>query len=79
MNLYGAGAFIRAGWGSFIVSYGAMGAMLRAPQGVSVDGSSVLLGSTATHEPIRIPKPIWARRKSLEATPNNPNLQGMTL
>jgi len=56
-----------------------MGAMLRAPQGVSVDGSLVPLGSTAAHEPIEISESLWARRKSLEEIPNNPKLKGMTL
>ncbi|MCE4625909.1 MAG: IS200/IS605 family accessory protein TnpB-related protein [Desulfurococcales archaeon] len=30
-----------------------------------LDGSLVPLGSTATHDPIGIPKPLWARWKSL--------------
>jgi len=33
--------------------------------GLSLDGSPVPLGSTATHEPIGIPKSLWARWKSL--------------
>ena len=31
----------------------------------SLDGSPVPLGSTATHDPIRVAKPVWARWKSL--------------
>jgi hypothetical protein len=56
--------------------------MLRAPEtealyegyaqkgfGVSIlDGSPMLLGSTATHEPIEIPRSLWGRWKSLDAT-----------
>jgi hypothetical protein len=56
--------------------------MLRAPKtealyegsaqkgfGVSaLDGSPMPLGSTATHEPIEIPRSLWGRWKSLDAT-----------
>jgi len=38
--------------------------------GCCVDGSPVPLGSTATHEPIGIPKSLWARRNPLDATMN---------
>jgi hypothetical protein len=31
-----------------------------------VDGSPVPLGSTATHEPIEIPRSLWGRWKSLD-------------
>jgi hypothetical protein len=54
--------------------------MLRAPEtealyegyaqkgfGVSsIDGSPMPLGSTATHEPIEIPRSLWGRWKSLD-------------
>jgi hypothetical protein len=37
--------------------------------GVStLDGSPMPLGSTATHEPIEIPRSLWGRWKSLDAT-----------
>jgi len=36
--------------------------------GLRVDGSPVPLGSTATHDPTEIPKSLWARWKSLDAT-----------
>jgi IS605 OrfB family transposase len=37
--------------------------------GVSIlDGSPMPLGSTATHEPIEIPRSLWGRWKSLDAT-----------
>jgi hypothetical protein len=32
----------------------------------SLDGSPVPLGSTATHEPIEIPRSLWGRWKSLD-------------
>ena len=35
---------------------------------LNLDGSPVPLSSTATHEPTEIPKSLWARRKSLNAT-----------
>ena len=64
--------------------------LLRAPRGdgshapspaglARVDGSPVPLGSTATHDPTRVPKPVWARWKSLEVTQNKPKITGMTL
>jgi len=36
--------------------------------GSTVDGSPVPLGSTATHEPTGVPKSLWARWKTLDAT-----------
>jgi len=36
--------------------------------GSTLDGSPVPLGSTATHEPIVVNKPLWARRNPLDAT-----------
>jgi IS605 OrfB family transposase len=38
-----------------------------SPGGLVVDGSPVPLGSTAAHDPIGIPKSLWARWKSLDA------------
>ncbi len=35
---------------------------------VVVDGSPVPLGSTATHDPIRVPKPVWERWNPLGET-----------
>ncbi|MCD6278563.1 MAG: hypothetical protein J7J11_02660 [Desulfurococcales archaeon] len=37
------------------------------------------MGSTATHDPRGIPKSLWARWKSLEATLNNPKMKRKTL
>ena len=39
-----------------------------SPVGLSIDGSPVPLGSTAAHEPIALPKGLWARWKSLPQT-----------
>jgi IS605 OrfB family transposase len=47
--------------------------------GLRVDGSPVPLGSTATHDPTGIPKPLWARWKSLGETLKNPEMKGMTI
>jgi hypothetical protein len=33
---------------------------------LSIDGSPMPLGSTATHEPIEIPRSLWGRWKSLD-------------
>ncbi len=46
---------------------------------ILVDGACVPFGPTAAHDPIRVPKPVWARWKSLEVTLNNPKIAGMTL
>ena len=35
---------------------------------LGIDGSTVPLGSTATHEPIEIPRSLWGRWKSPDAT-----------
>ncbi|MDT7888179.1 MAG: hypothetical protein RQ885_04295 [Desulfurococcales archaeon] len=35
---------------------------------LALDGSTVPLGSTATHEPIEIPRSLWRRRKSPDVT-----------
>ena len=35
---------------------------------LGIDGSPMPLGSTATHEPIEIPRSLWGRWKSLDAT-----------
>ena len=39
-----------------------------SPGGHLVDGARVPFGPTATHDPIRVPRPVWARRKSLPQT-----------
>jgi transposase len=36
--------------------------------GFTLDGSSVLLGSTATHDPTPTTREVWARWRSLDAT-----------
>jgi hypothetical protein len=36
--------------------------------GIALDGGPVPLDSTATHEPIEIPRSLWGRWKSLDAT-----------
>jgi len=46
---------------------------------ILVDVTRVPFGSKATHDPIQVLKPVRARWKSLEATPNDHKLQGMTL
>jgi len=43
---------------------------------LSVDGSSVPLGSTVAHEPIRISRSVWARWKSLPQTVNQSKAVG---
>jgi IS605 OrfB family transposase len=59
----------RLGNGSYAPSLG----------GLSLNGSPVPLGSTATHDPTGIPKSLWARWKSLDETLKNPEMKGMTI
>jgi len=44
------------------------GSAAPSPAGSAVDGSPVPLGSTATRDPTGIPRSLWARWKSLDAT-----------
>ncbi len=44
-----------------------------------LDVRAVPLPSNATHDPTRVPKPVWARWKSLEVTLNKPKIVEMTL
>jgi len=44
------------------------GSTAPSPGGLPVDGSHVPFGSTATHDPTGIPKSLWTRWKSLDAT-----------
>jgi len=47
--------------------------------GSTLDGSPVPLGSTATHEPIVVEKPLWARRNPLDATMNLYEMIGVNI
>jgi len=47
--------------------------------GFNVDGSPVPLGSTATHEPTGIPRSLWARWNSLDATMKTHRMIGMNI
>jgi len=46
---------------------------------LSLDGSPMPLGSTATHEPIGIPKSLWARWNSLDVTMKLHKMIGMNI
>ena len=46
---------------------------------VPVDGSAMPLRATATHDPIWVPRPVWAKWKSLEAILNDLKMKEMTL
>jgi len=43
-----------------------------------VDGSPVPLGSTAAHDPTRVKRAAWARRKSLGVITNNHKISRMS-
>ena len=70
---------VAATWNLLFKALRGDGSSAPNPVGYIVDGSPVPLGSTATHDPTRVPKPVWARWKSLEATLNKPKITGMTL
>ncbi|MEB3851193.1 MAG: transposase [Desulfurococcales archaeon] len=56
-------------WNLYLKALRGDGSIAPSPIGlVPLDGSPVPLGSTATHDPIRVPRPVWARRKSLPQT-----------
>ncbi|MEM0196665.1 MAG: hypothetical protein QXK66_03415 [Sulfolobales archaeon] len=46
---------------------------------LKLDGSSVPLGSTATHEAIQIPISVWVRWKSLDTATNENELMGVSI
>jgi len=48
-------------------------------RGLSLDGSPMPLGSTATHDPTVVTRTLWARWKSLDKTLKNPKIKGMTI
>jgi len=50
-----------------------------SPGGLTLDGSPIPLGSTATHEPIVVKKPLWARWNPLDATMNTHKMIGMNI
>ena len=55
-------------WNLLLKTLRGDGSYAPSPAGLNVDGSLVPLGSTATHDPIGIPKTLWARWNSLGAT-----------
>ena len=66
-------------WNLFLKALRDDGSIAPSPAGLNVDVSPVPLGMKATHDPIGIPKSLWARWKSLEVTLNNPKMKGITL
>ena len=69
---------VRSCWSPLFEALRGGGSIAPSLGGLKLDGSPVPLGSTATHDPVRVPKPVWARWRSLEAT-TNPGVPGMTL
>ena len=55
-------------WNLLLKALRGDGSNAPSPAGLNVDGSPVPLGSTATHDPIGMPKSLWARWKSLPQT-----------
>jgi len=62
-------------WNLFFKALGGDGSIAPSPLGLlPVDGSPMPLGSTATHDPTVVKKPLWARWKSLDATNKNKSI-----
>ncbi|RUM48269.1 MAG: transposase [Hyperthermus sp.] len=71
---------VAACWNLLFKALRGDGSHAPSPAGhIPVDVSPMPLGTNATHDPTRVPRAVWARWKSLEATPNNPKITGMTL
>jgi len=66
-------------WNLFFKALRGNGSIASSLVGYNLDVRLVPLALNTTHDPIGIPKSLWVRWKSLEATLNNPNLQGTTL
>ncbi|MEM1610427.1 MAG: transposase [Sulfolobales archaeon] len=64
-------------WNLYLRARPGDGSAAPSPGGLNLDGSPVPLGSTATHEPIGIPRSLWARWNSLGMTMNY-KMIGMT-
>jgi|GEM_PF-2357317 len=64
---------VAACWNLLLKALRGDGSNAPSPVGLDIDGSPMPLGSTAIHEPIGIPKSLWAGWKSLEAIKNNQN------
>jgi len=56
---------VAACWNFLLKALRGDGSDAPSPAGLNIDGSPVPLGSTAAHDPIGIPKSLWARWKSL--------------
>ncbi|WP_350309091.1 RNA-guided endonuclease InsQ/TnpB family protein [Ignisphaera cupida] len=58
-------------WNLLLIALRGDGSIAPSLAGLFVDGSPVPLGSTAAHDPTRVPRALWARRKSLDETMNS--------
>ncbi len=52
-----------ATWNLYLRALRGDGSSAPSPAGINLDGRAVPLPSTATHDPIRVLKPVWARRE----------------
>ncbi|RLG78216.1 MAG: transposase [Thermoprotei archaeon] len=69
---------VAACWNLLLKALRGDGSDAPSPAGHSLDGSSVPLSSTATHEPITLKKGLWTRWNSLDVTINLYKMIGMT-
>mgnify|MGYP000008675540 CR=1 FL=1 len=61
---------VAACWNILLRALSGDGGYASSPIGLDVDGRAVPLPSTATHDPIALPKGLWTRRKSLPQKQN---------
>jgi len=66
-------------WNLFLKALWGDGSYAPSPVGHNLDGRLVPLASTATHDPIGIPKSLWARWNPLDATINLYKFIGMNI
>ncbi len=63
-------------WNLFLKALRGDGSLAPSPVGLNVDVSRMPFGTNATHDPIGIPKSLWARWKSLGAAMNSYKMIG---
>ncbi|WP_434730869.1 transposase [Thermogladius sp. KZ2Tp1] len=66
-------------WNLLLKALRGGGSSAPSPARLLGDGSPVPLGSTAAHEPTRVPKALWARRKSLDGIINSYKMIGVNI
>lgn len=66
-----------ATWNLLLRALRGDGSAAPSPAGPTLDGGRVPFGPTATHEPTRVPKPVWARWNTLPQIQNSTTINRM--